>query len=254
MSPKSREDFIADSGGFLDGVNGDIIEARFELAKGKYADKVLAGGSDAKIPVVITIVVATPEMDKPFEQSYSVGGSDAWEIVDNGGAIVNKNPDKHSFRKGSMAWHLVEAMMKAVGDGDIDKGQEFFVQRDFYMTEAAFFTGLSWYWESTTIKTDFKDRTVESNPPLPVKYLGKAAGGSSSTASSASSVADDELDTILIENATGKTDKEVKSFAVRNDQIKKNDVYMKSVVSGKKLKELEDAGKLIKDPDTGLYL
>jgi hypothetical protein len=29
---------------------------------------------------------------------------------------------------------------------------------------------------------------------------------------------------------------------------------MKSVVSGKKLKELEDAGKLIKDPDTGLYL
>ena len=63
-----------------------------------------------------------------------------------------------------------------------------------------------------------------------------------------------ELDQILVDNSTGKTDTELKTFAVRNPMIKSNDAYMKSIVSGAKLKELEANGSIIKDPATGRYL
>ena len=254
--PKSREDFIADIGGFLDNVDGDIVDATFEIAGGKYADQVMMGGSDAKPPVVITLTVESPDLERPATQSYSVGSPDIWEIVDGGKSIINKNPDKHSFRKGSMAWHLVEAMMAANGDGDLDKGQEFFVKRDRYMTESDFYTALSYHWAVTEIKTEIaKDRVVISRPPLPDKFLGETTSKKGKDGKAgATSVAIDELDLILIANATGKTDKELKSFAVRNADIKANDAYVKAVISGKKLKELEDTGELTKDPDTGQYL
>jgi len=70
----------------------------------------------------------------------------------------------------------------------------------------------------------------------------------------AATVEDEALDQIIIDNASDKTDKGLKSFAVRNGDIKANDAYMKAVVSGKKLKELEDAGKITKDPSTEKYL
>jgi len=254
MTPKTREDFAPDIGGFLDNVDGDIVDAVFEIASGKYADQVMMGGSDAKPPIVITLTVESPALEKPANQSYSVGSSNIWEIVDGGKAIVHTSPDKHSFRKGSIAWHLVEAMMNAAGGGDLDKGQEFFVNRDHYMTEVEFFTGLSYHWAVTEIKTEIgKGHTVISHPPLPEVFLGEMTG-KAGKAGKAGTPDTDELDTILIANASGKTDKELKSFAVRNADIKKNDVYMKAVVSGKKLKELEDKGDLTKDPDTGMYL
>ena len=261
MCPKTREDFVPDIGGFLDGVSGDIVKAIFELASGKYADQVMMGGGNAKLPVVLTLTIESPDLEKPAVQSFSVGSSEIWEIVNDGKSISNiKSPEKHSFRKGSLSWHLVEAMMAAVGDGDMDKGQEFFVNRDKYMTESAFFTGLSFDWEVKEIQMEIgKDKKlITSRPPLPVKFLGevgKATKAASKTEKAGTPApADAVLDKLLIENAGGKSEKDLKTFAVHSAEIKKNEAYLKSVISGKKMRELENAGALIKDPDTSLYL
>lgn len=258
--PKTREDFMPDIGGFLDGVPGDIIDATFEIASGEYADRVMLGGGASKPPVMLRITVESPNLEKPAEQGYSVGSQEQWEIADDGKSITNlKNPDKHTFRDGAIAMELVKAMAVALGDGSMEKGQDVFAKRDHYMTEAGFYTGLSFDWEVKTITRKIGQRDVTSKPPLPANFLGetsaKTKGPAKKGAKPASSSTDtSELDQLLADNASGKTDRELKSFAVRQDTIKANDPYMKSVVSGTKLKDLENAGTLTKDPSTDRYL
>ena len=259
MTPKTREDFMPDVGAFLDNVNGDIVDAEFMVAGGDYADKVMMGGSDAKPPVVIALTIESPELEKPAIQSYSVGSQDLWEIAEDGKSIKNvKNPDKHGFRKGSRAFSLAEAIMTAVGNGSIEKGQDFFIKRDVYMTEAKFYEGLSFHWAGTQLK--MIDGTIAKNStPLPEKFLGEAKEVKPAVKGKApgkvvETVEDEALDAIIIANASDKTERDLKSFAVRNADIKANDAYMKAIVSGKKLKQLEDAGHLTLDPDTKKYL
>ena len=253
---KTRDDFQADVGGFLSDMDGEIIDAIFDLASGKYADQVMMGGSDASIPVVLTLTIEAPELDRPAIQSYSVGGQDVWEIIDGGKSITNiKNPDKHVFRDGSNAWELVEAIACALGEGDIGKGQDVFIKRDIPMTEAGFYIGLGkFHWGIKTIPRNIRGKPVTSNIPIPEKFLGAGTAKVKGKPAPVATVEDEALDQILIDNASGKTDRDLKSFAVRHSEIKGNDAYMKAVVSGKKLKELEDAGKLTKDPGTGIYL
>ena len=248
---KTREDFKPDVGGFLDGVSGDIVDAEFAIASGQYADKVMLGDAGATPPVVLTLTVESPGFEKPINQSFSVGAQDQWEIAADGKSVTNKNPDKRSFRRGSRAMDLVEAMITAVGDGDVAKGQDFFIKRDHYMTEAGFYIGTSWDWVRKNMPT------VSGTPtpvPLPVKMLGETIVKGKPATKKAEAVEDDALDKILTDNASGKKENELKSFAVRNVEIKKNEVYMRAVVSGKKLKELEDSGSLTMDPTTKTYL
>lgn len=262
---KTREDFLPDVGGFLDGIPGDIVDAIFEVASGEYADRVMLGGDGAKVPIVLSITVESPKLEKPAKQNYSVGSQEQWEIADGGKSIINlKNADKHSFRDGSLAMELVKAMADCIGNGDMEKGQDFFAKRDYYMTDAEFYTGLSFDWEVKTITREIGKKTVTSKPPLPVTFLGEvgataapAKKTAAKPAAKASAKVDNdtaELDQIIIDNASGKDAREIKTFAVKQAAIKANDVYMKSIVSGKRLKEMEDNGDLVKDPDTGKYL
>ena len=247
---KTREDFQPDVGGFLDDVDGDITDASFGVASGDYADKVMLGRADAQPPVIIRLTIESPDLESPALQSYSVGSQDIWEIQGAGKSIKNtKNPDKHVFRKGSRAWALVEAIMTAVGDGNLDKGQGLLIKRDKYMTEADFYIGLSFHWAVKSLETVSGGKT---NTPLPEKFLGEAKG--KAAPAQKIEIEDTSLDAIIIENATDKTEKELKVFAIRNPDIKKNEAYMKAVISGKKLKQLEEEGKLMKDPDTQKFL
>ena len=250
---KTREDFKPDVGGFLDGVDGEIVDARFDIASGDYADKVMLGGGGAQPPVVIQLTVESPSLERPAMQSYSVGSQDIWEIVDDGKRIQNiKNPDRHAFRSGSRAYALVEAMLTAIGDGDLGKGQDIAAKQDRpYMNDAAFYTGFNFYWETQSLSTVGGGKT---SVPLPSKFLGEAKKVAPKGGTTAPIVSNDALDKILVDNASGKSEKELKSFAVRNPEIKKDDAFMKAVVSGKKLRELENAGTLTLDPDTKTYL
>lgn len=247
MTPKTRDDFIPEVGGFLDGVSGDIVEATFEIASGEYADRVMAeGGGKAKPGVMLKLTIESPELERPTEQSFSVGAADLWEIAGDGKSITNvKNADKHIFRKGSRAWSLVEAMMAAVGEGKLEKGQDFFIGRDTYMTQATFYEGLGFYWEVKQLPKVDPTRPP-SNVPLPVKFLGKTTGG---TKTAAPEVDTADLDLLVVANATGKTVTELKTWAIKDPTIKGNATYKAEIVSGKKLKELENAGQLTMGAD-----
>jgi len=244
MTPKTREDFMPDVGGFLDNMSGDIVDVTFELASGKYADQVMSGGGSAKPPVMMKLTIEAPDLERPAEQSYSIGSSEVWDIAADGKSVTGaKNPDRKSFRKGSSGWTLVEAMITAAGDGDFDKGQDFFIKRDAYMTEAKFYEGTSWHWATREITYNIGDKVIKSNPPLPEKLLG-TAGSAASAAEAEDTTA---LDLVIVELAIGKTEMELKKAAIQNPEIKANSKYLQGVVSGKKIKELEGNGLLTKD-------
>ena len=249
---------MPDVGGFLDNMDGDIVDAEFVVATGKYADKVMTGGSDAKPPVIARLTIESPDLEAPAVQSFSIGSQDIWEISDDGKSVTNiKNPEKHSFRKGSAGWMLVEAMMTAAGEGDLEKGQDFFAKRDTFMTDSRFYEGTSWHWAVKEIKYQIGDKQVISRPPLPEKFLGETrpvTKGKAAATKKSEVPENSELDNLLIEKAAGKTDRELKSFVVREPKFKENDAYVKAVVSGKKLKQLEDSGSLTRDPDTQRYI
>ena len=120
------------------------------------------------------------------------------------------------------------------------------------MTEANFYTGLSFHWAVQEIKRDIGGKSITSRPPLPQKYLGEVGSGKGKAGSA--SVDTTDLDLLVVANATGKDEKELKSWAIRDANIKANDAYIKGVISGKKLTELEASGSLVKDPETGKYL
>lgn len=255
---KTRDDFMPDVGAFLDNVDGDITDAVFEVATGDYADRIMVENATAKPSVGVRLTIESPELEKPASQFYSIGSQELWEILDDGKAVRNiKNPDRHVFRKGSIAWTLAEAMFLAAGNGDLGKGQDIIgINRNKYMTDADFYTGTSWHWVTKTVTTTIQGRTVTSNPRVPEKFLGEAkpvSKGKTAT-KTVDTVEDAELDALIVANATDKTDRELKSFAVRNPDIKKNDAYMKAIVSGKKLKQLEEAGLLTMDPDSKKYI
>jgi len=283
MGKTRREDFMGDSGGFLDGVRGVVIDAKFEIASGAYADKMAADNETAgatteakKPPVVLTLTVESDELEKPATQSWSVGGQDIWDIQEGGKVIVNKkNPDKHIFRNGSNAYDLIEGMALAIGskgkpfaNGDdygavIEEGQKLFGERDFYVTESGFYLGFDFTWAQETIEKTIGKTVRSIRVNIPKIYHGVA----DKTAASApvkvankqvkTGPVDEEeaiLDKLLMDNATGKTEKQLKSWAVKQDAIKANDAYMKKITSGEKTAQLAAAGKLILDDSDGTYL
>ena len=255
--PKTAQDYLPDIGGFLDGQDGDITDALFVVASGAYADKSMVSKPGTKPSIVLMIKVSSTGADKPVEQSYSVGSQDIWEIVNDGKSIQNtKNPDRHSFRDGSVAYALVKAILTTLGSGDIDKGQLVAAKRDFWMTEAGFYTGLNFAWKNQKLTWVINGVTVESNPPLPDRFLGETASAKKAGPAKAAAPAADtsELDAIVIENASGMTESKLKAFAVKNETIKANGDYLRAIVNGKGLRALEASGLLTMDPTTKLYL
>ena len=76
MTPKTREDFELESGGFLNAVDGAIAEAVFEEASGDYVDAMIAGDPNAKPGVMLRLTINVPDVDKPVSQAWSVGGAE----------------------------------------------------------------------------------------------------------------------------------------------------------------------------------
>lgn len=240
---KTRDDYVLDSGGFLDQMDGAIAEAIFEIASGKYADTMIAGDPNAKAGVMLRLTINSPDVERPISQFYSVGSEDQWAISEDGRSVTNvKNADKHMFRKNSRAGSLVEAMMTAVGGGELAKGQDWFIGRDVYMTDAKFFENLNFYWENQKLPMVKEGETRDV--PLPAKFLGEVKGGGKAGAPGTAPEDTTELDLLVVANASGKTMPELKTWAIKEPTIKANKAFMQAVVSGKQLKKLEDEGLL----------
>ncbi len=235
--PKTREDFGLDSG--LQTDYDAVVAASFE-PNAQYAAK--AGTGDEPM---LKLTMESPDLDKPVVQYYSIGSGKRWKASKDASEITSEaNPDSHRFNMNSSAGKLVARMFELVGGGDANKGQDFFIARDCYMTQAGFYAGLKFHMNQEKTKT----QSGESNIMLPDKYLGEEKVAAKTPAGV-------DLDKIVIDNAQGKTDRELKAFAVKNDVLKapENAAYLRDLISGTKLANLEKEEKITKGPD-GKYI
>ena len=82
----------------------------------------------------------------------------------------------------------------------------------------------------------------ETDVLLPTTFLGEAKG-----ATPKAEVAD--LDSVVCDLAAGKSDRELKAAATKHPILKENLPYMRELVSGGKIAQLEKEGKLTRGPD-----
>lgn len=253
MTPKSREDFETVTGGLFDDFDGSIVGAKFGLPTGSYAST--SGGTAPGL----TLTFNNPDAEKPFDQFFSIGNG--WEIVDDGKAVRNINkPESHVFTKSSKAGKITDAALKLVGAGDVEKGQEIFIKRDFYMTEAAFYLGWNAHWniEESKMTIDKQEKIIKTLTPT--IWIGFAGGTTAQAApaggaKAAGPIGDAaKMDEELIKLSAGKTERELKQLAINKDNTAKfTSEYKRDIVNGTILKRLETDGKLFKD-EKGLYM
>ena len=250
--PKTREDYNLETG-LADDFDGAITDAFFEVNV-RYAE--VSGTADP----MLTIVIETDSIEQPVENRYSCGGAKKWQISRNGKEVISgKNPDSHGFVRTSRAGAMVDRMFELVGGGNKEKGVAFFQARDRYMTEGEFYTDLNFHWKREPMKVVGSSDTRDIL--MPSVFLGEVGkktvsaktGITTTTTTTTAATSDDELDNILIELVSGKTEKEVKVAATRNDKLRASTDYMRNLISGTKLTDLEKSGKIGKGPD-GKYI
>ena len=252
MCPKktTMEDFEPDVSGFFDDFDSPVIKARFGEPPANYKAK--AEGIGIHLTFDQKFTPSDGSGERNVEQFYSIGRPEFWEIKDGGKEVVNtKNPDKHAFNQNTSAWSLIEKMIIHVGDGDIKKGSEIFSKRDHYMTEAAFYLGLNYHWKQQKVLAyrGEKERK-EVDMLLPEKFLGEVKPGSVG----APAVESSELDDKLVELAHGKDAKEIKQAVIKSKDFKGQTAYIREVINGTKIKNLEDAGLIMMDDETKKYV
>jgi hypothetical protein len=242
---KSYADYELESGFFERG-RAVIVDAKFEpTPNSKYAEM----GGDA---VGLTLVLQT-EDGETVNQWYSAGGNKGWIASPDKSSITSEiNPESHRYNKNSKAGILVGEMIKAVGKGNEKAGVKFFIDKDVLMTEAAFFKGLDFNWEPLKRSYEIDGRKIDSSVIVPIEFLGEASGTTTETKAS-TAAQNTELDDMIIELAVGKSDRELKSAAIKVPEIKADKTYMDAIVDGSKLTELVNAGKLEKAPN-GKYI
>ena len=240
---KSKSDFDPDLGGLFDDYDSAVLEASFSGNPNlEYVAKAGEG-----LGIVLTMDSGG---DKPIQQFYSIGGKDQWQVLNNGREVVRvKNPDKHAFHAKSRASGLVEAMIMAVGKGNRDAGVEFFLKRDRFMTQADFYMGMNFHWKQQEWKYTNPEtkEEVKTTGLFPDAYLGEATVETSSKAPTAQVASN--LDAIVVELASGKNVRELKQAVVRDERFKGQDAYVRELVNGPKIEQMEKAGQLTMGPD-----
>ena len=240
--PKTREDYELESG------MADDFDCTFAVSfepNPQYAAK--AGTGDEPM---LKVTMDSPDLTAPRVQFYSLGSGKQWKASKDASEITSElRPESHRFNMNSSGGKLVSRMFELVGKGDIAKGQDFFIARDSYMTQAAFYNNLMFHMkiEKTTTVSG------EGNIMLPNAYLGEAKV---STVNKAPTGGNTDLEAIVIGLASGKTDRELKTACVKDATLKasENTAYLKNLISGTVLADLEKADKITKDPATGKYI
>ena len=233
--PKTLHDYEL-SFGLVSDFDGEITAAEFGV-NANYAE---AAGKD--IPG-LTITIDSPDLGQEMSQFYSIGDPEKWEISDDGTEVTfTPKPDAHRFNMNSRGGQLVSAMFESAGGGDKKKGQEFFLKRDFWMTQAGFFVGTNWHWERVEMKNPLQPDRAPSSVLVPVALLSETK----KTGSKVKGGADDADIARIIELAEGKTERELKQAVVNEFKGKPivNEVLNKGLI-----KKLVDSAKLALGPD-----
>ena len=247
--PKTRDDFQLDSGLASD-FDGTIVEVVFQEPSSDYQRV-----SKSKDPV-LTLLIESPDFERPIEQGYSIGSAKQWDAVKDGHEVVSgRNPDSHTFNMNSRAGVLVERMLNLTGEGDREKGIDFFIKRDAWMTQSSFYKGLTFHWTREKMKTmpDDQGNVKEVDVLLPSIYLGESKTETKASAGAASASGNGDLDKVLAGltsdkdgNSLGLDEKGLRLAAAKNTTLKANPKYLREVINGPKIKELEDTGEIVR--------
>ena len=228
------EDFDLDSG-LANDFDAAITDVWFDKPSEQYAAK-SGGASDPRT----YLKLESSDLTAPIEQSYSTGTARQWQVVKNGAELVSgKDANLHRFVSNSRTGTLVERMITLIGKGDKKKGQEFFIQRGYFMTQREFYVGLNFHWMRE------KQPTLdgESEVLLPVAYLGEVAVKAKDATPSASASSDEDT-ADLIALAIGKTEQQIKRTVVTDPAFKGKDSLKRAVLNQGLLAELVKQGKL----------
>ena len=226
---KVREEDMQLSSGLQDDFDAVIASVEFGISK-EYALK--SGTSDP----MLTLTFGSEEAES-FSQSYSIGGARQWQIGKGGKEVISQiQPDAHSWNMNSRAGTLVKRMFQLVGNGDMKKGQQFFLSRDRYMTEADFYIGLKFHWKREKMQTLGGE---ERDVLLPVAWIGEVKTVVKGT------VPDTSMKKV-IELAIGKTERELKGAILEDPELSKNLDLLDKIFKENLLQTLETGGKLVK--------
>ncbi len=205
----------------------------------------VAGTSEPKL----IFVLEGEELEEPQDVAYNTGAAKKWEVVKDGQEIISGvNPEIHAFNNKSRAGEVVARMFTLIGGGDKAKGQDFFLARGYYMTQAPFYAGLKFHWKREEMITVGGDK----KPVLmPVTYLGEVASKAKKDV-----VVPEETITQIIALAEGKTEKELKQAIVKDPVLSKVTGLVNQILNKGLLKTLETDGKLTKSAEdaTGVYV
>ena len=235
MGKLTREDMTLESG-LADDFDGVIVDLRFEV------DSQYAAKSNSQDPM-LTVVIDSPTIEEPITQRYSLGAKKQWRSAKGGREVVSGlDPNAHKFNVKSRAGTLVHRMFELAGDGDLNKGQDFFIDRGYMMTQAEFFIGLNYHWKREPLPVVDAEAGTK-DVLLPTKSLGLGA------APTAAQAASPELDAEVVKLATGKDERGLKIAALKSEVLKKYPDYMRDLVSGSKIQELIGNNTLALGPD-----
>lgn len=235
MSKVTRDDMALESG-LADDIDAAIAEAYFEV-KAEYAAK--SGTSDP----MLMLRLESPDLDQPMEQGWSCGGAKQWEITKGGKEIISAvKPEGHQYNVNARAGKLVARMFELVGGGDKTKGQDFFLKRDKYMTQGEFYENLSFHWKREGMATVSGGT---SQVLMPNAFLGEAK----STKAAKKEEANPELIEKFIALANGKTLKELKISAIKEFKGPEYSTFIKTVLNGELIEELEAQDKIAEVDD-----
>jgi len=247
--PKTRDDFMFGSG-LADNFQGTIVEAAFVVNK-EYAE--ISGTQDP----MLTLTLDGPELSQPFSQGWSCGAAKKWEATNGGKEVVSGvDPDAHGFNENSRAGQLVARMFKLVGNGDIEKGRDFFIARDKWMTQADFYDGLTFFWSRESMKTvagDSKDGLMPTSYVATEAKKGAAKASKASPTPAATGDFSDELMERLAVFADSKTVKELKVAVVNGELVGKDDdqykAFSTAVLKGTLIDKLKADNTLMVGPE-----
>ena len=239
-----NEDFELGTG-LADDFDGTVIDAYFAPPRQEYRDKAGGGGDEP----FLHLKIESPELDQPIEQAWSTGAARQWKAQRDGKEIISqKNADYKNFVSGSRAGELVSRIILGAGGGDKAKGVGVIKDRGYLMTEAEFYMGLQAHWEQVPLPTVGGD-TRNVLIPTVVYGFGEAAA---LPEASAATYTDEDIGK-LVTLASGKNENQVKQQIMRSDDLKSNKDLLNAVFNKGLLKELEEAGKLTRDP-SGVFI
>ena len=112
------------------------------------------------------------------------------------------------------------------------------------MTQGGFYEGLNFHWNLKTMTYKIGEKTIVNQVMLPTKF-----NGASVVVSAPATTKVDDLDVVVIELSAGRTDRELKQAVIRDERFKGKDAYLKELINGPRLANLEKEGKLTKGPD-----